>query len=52
MPTFVCTLTFVGARRHACVHAVKGPARKINTNLRLQVILTQLQGFGTTQRLL
>jgi hypothetical protein len=52
MPTSVLTLKFVGTCRHASFYVIKRSTFKININLRMQVILTELQEFGTTQKFL
>ena len=52
MPTFVLTLQFIGTWRHASFYVTKGSAFQISINLRKEVILTELQEFGTTKKLL
>ena len=52
MLKFVLTLKLIGTRRRASSHVIKGSKLKININLRMQVILTELQESGTTQKLL
>ena len=47
MPTFVLTLKLIGTWRHDSFYVIKGSTFKININLRMQDILTELQESGT-----